>query len=697
MIQTLIKKLSSRKLPFLLSLGFILLVPGFFLLISYLRTPHTSPFMRGKSIAQNMGCVGCHETVSPGVIMNPGSLRGIIPNFHSGESTSLFWVENFDEFQEWVRQGVSNRIKSERLRFNYRDSTAIAMPTYGNNISRDQLSDLYTYFKDKNNFPDPVADAAVNGKRTAQQHGCFACHGLNGVDGISNPGSFKSYIPPWEGDDFNEMAKNDDEIKEWVRTGSLHRYDFNPIARYFLTHQKIKMPAYGTTLNEEEINNLVAYIHWLPLRTKQNQNSIPAITEKNNTQGAMLFNQSGCPTCHRPTGMEGFVDRHNIEIPPRSHLANRLRVLASMVNERETSSRWKTSELCRYYKGFFQEYNHIFKTIAEGVDKKSGAAEISTPMPAWRSRANSTNTTDASADINEVINSLILDDPSISADRIDAWKLSGSSCVTKSSTSSINNNETRWKEILARIEILDKEKDIFDNAPTVHFVSNETSLFDVIGFYPDRDLDLWLLRQYPKGIKSAELKNRLNAQAFPLEKRYVIAVDKTELVYRAYFYMADIKYDPAKAPAYIDGNKFIDAGVTGCFSCHASGPRKLRPATSENISDLDMGLINGFNQRILGYGPIVTIWPPGQDKLDAHLSEVVTNPACISCHDKDSIRAPIFRYHQKSISTLISIKDKDDGSVINLSQDHEGQLTAMPPNFSITKPVLTEIMIWINN
>jgi cytochrome c551/c552 len=651
----------------------------------WMRLPKMSDFMRGKQIAHELGCVGCHQSALGMVIMNPSTLRGVIPSFHSGDSATLFWVENKDEFQQWIRQGVSVRIQAERQKFSHQNDAGIKMPVYGERLDQQQLADLYAYFRDSNQFPAPPEGTISRGASLAEQHGCFACHGVHGLDGNSNVGSFKGYIPPWDGEDFHELARSDDEITEWIKNGSLQRLERNPVAKFFLNRQQIKMPAYGAALSGQEISDLIAYIHWLPQRALQVpatlvENPVSDHEHSDSGRGRILFSQSGCTTCHKPSGAEGFLDRSGAEIPSRQRLANRLRVLASMTHEREQQSRWSAAELCSYDNKFALEYDKLHQRIETGIDRNH-AGTMQVVMPSWDRRANANPWSSPLQDIDALENFLIADESSITEEMIVNWKQQGSRCALKQQPASTPDHEARRKQILDRINVLDSEGKLFDASTSITFLSKEAALFDFVGFYPDQEIDFWMLRQYAPTLLPSDVQKHLrDADGFPMDKRYVIAVDKTDMDYRAYFFLRDTQQDFHNPPAYITSNRFIDADVSGCFACHASGPRRIRPVKREGLTDLDpqgWELLKRYNQHILGYGSVETIWPANQQKPDAHLLEAAPVESCNSCHGTDAIRAPILRYHRKPVEALLHMKERDDGFVTDSEGEHH--LTAMPP------------------
>ena len=91
----------------------------------------------------------------------------------------------------------------------------------------------------------------------------FAVHGPGGRGATRNPGSLKGYIPPWDGSDFAELVEDDAELREWILVGRPQGLQANPLARFFLDRQAIRMPAFRGLITDEELPALEAYIGWL--------------------------------------------------------------------------------------------------------------------------------------------------------------------------------------------------------------------------------------------------------------------------------------------------------------------------------------------------------------------------------------------------------------------------------------------------
>src|SRR6185503_9765363 len=106
------------------------------------------------------------------------------------------------------------------------------------------LEDVVAYVKAVSDFETPKDDHAEEGRQVAVKFGCFNCHGPQGRGAMPNVRAFKGYIPAWDGPDFPELVKDDQELRDWILDGGTRRLTGNPVARWFIERQPIKMPAY---------------------------------------------------------------------------------------------------------------------------------------------------------------------------------------------------------------------------------------------------------------------------------------------------------------------------------------------------------------------------------------------------------------------------------------------------------------------
>jgi mono/diheme cytochrome c family protein len=237
---------------------------------SVIRKPRLTPALRGLQVARANGCFACHGPGGTGGVANPGAEEEEVPAWDGGNA--MMYVKNEEEIREWILLGRPERLAEEHDHAGESEGATshdhsegplpLHMPAFEGVISNGELSDLIAYYKAVAAFETPPPSAR-EGRRVASRLGCFGCHGPGGRVGSKNPRSFKGYIPPWQGKDYAELVKNDDELRGWIMDGKIDRFESNPLATYFTGRQVIQMPAYRDVLQEGELDAVVSYIHWL--------------------------------------------------------------------------------------------------------------------------------------------------------------------------------------------------------------------------------------------------------------------------------------------------------------------------------------------------------------------------------------------------------------------------------------------------
>ncbi|HLK13000.1 MAG TPA: c-type cytochrome [Candidatus Binatia bacterium] len=220
-----------------------------------------TPAARGERLAASLGCFACHGPAGGGGTHNPGSQEGTVPAFT--EQTQMMYVKNPEDLREYVLDGAPKRKREDP---DYRaqvEQAALRMPAYRGRISSRQLEDLVTYLRATSGQVLPDAKLAARGADVALELSCFACHGPLGAGGVPNPGSFKGYVPAFWGGDFDDLVRDDDELRRWIAEGKIDRIAEHPIGRIFFRRQMIKMPAYGRFRSAEDVDALVAYVRWI--------------------------------------------------------------------------------------------------------------------------------------------------------------------------------------------------------------------------------------------------------------------------------------------------------------------------------------------------------------------------------------------------------------------------------------------------
>ena len=97
----------------------------------------------GHEVAYRLGCFGCHGEEGRGLVMNPGSLKGYIPPWDGADFSEL--VRDDAEFNQWVRDGVCERLHANPVSRRILESQAIAMPAYSHRVSDADLGALSAY------------------------------------------------------------------------------------------------------------------------------------------------------------------------------------------------------------------------------------------------------------------------------------------------------------------------------------------------------------------------------------------------------------------------------------------------------------------------------------------------------------------------------------------------------------------------
>lgn len=220
-----------------------------------------NPVLRGRLLTESEGCISCHGPSTAPEIPNPGSRWGSVPAFGGGNA--FMYVQSPEEMAEFIRLGakaswlesdtVRERLETQRLR----------MPAF-DHLSDRQVDDLVAYVQAADGFQLPGNDEVQTGRQLAREHGCIACHGVEGSGGLPNPGSLGGFIPGFAGGNFPDLVTDEAEFRQWVRTGTSRRLEANPLVRWFWQRQRISMPTYDEeALAEEDLTALWAWVQEL--------------------------------------------------------------------------------------------------------------------------------------------------------------------------------------------------------------------------------------------------------------------------------------------------------------------------------------------------------------------------------------------------------------------------------------------------
>ncbi|MFQ5877817.1 MAG: c-type cytochrome [Acidobacteriota bacterium] len=220
----------------------------------------SSPIRRGAATAGRVGCLACHGPHGTAGLPDPNTGQRV-PAWDGG--VPMMYVSGPDEVREYILDGVSSRRAASASASAQRRRAAIRMPAYRDVLDPGEVEDLVAYFMAASRL-EPIADPlASRGRDLVLEHGCESCHGIAGAGGVRNPGSYKGYVPGWLGPDFGKLVRDDAEMREWILEGNARRLLEDRLARFFLSRQRLQMPAYGEALSASDTDAVIAYIRWL--------------------------------------------------------------------------------------------------------------------------------------------------------------------------------------------------------------------------------------------------------------------------------------------------------------------------------------------------------------------------------------------------------------------------------------------------
>jgi mono/diheme cytochrome c family protein len=264
---------SARRRPWFTLFVAVLLIENAWLVYPYVRDlvlqKEESEAARGRRLAAQLGCFSCHGPGGRGGVPNLGSQWETVPSFHEG--APMMFVGSDDDIRAYILDGAPAAKRQRKSYQEEMDGQAIHMPAYRDWISTADVDDLVAMVRAASDLLDPPDELAKRGAEVVRKSGCFTCHGDFGTGGVSNPGSFKGYIPSFLSTDFHELVRSEAELRGWIREGSIPRLRDDPLAGFFLRRQRIQMPAFGKFLSDQEVEAAAAYVKWLAAGTWQRQ------------------------------------------------------------------------------------------------------------------------------------------------------------------------------------------------------------------------------------------------------------------------------------------------------------------------------------------------------------------------------------------------------------------------------------------
>lgn len=217
-----------------------------------------NPILRGRLLAQEQGCFGCHWSLAKTEIPNPGSRWGSVPRF--AEGNAMMYAESRREIEEIIRFGAPRSWRDDEAAAARLERQRVRMPAYGEVLSGPEIRDLTAFAAAVERVDRPADDLAARGRDLARANGCYSCHGVDGSGGVANPGSLGGFIPGFVGGNYPDLVRDGQEFREWVLEGTSSRLESNPLVRYFWRHQRLSMPAYRDLLDDEEIGAIRVWV-----------------------------------------------------------------------------------------------------------------------------------------------------------------------------------------------------------------------------------------------------------------------------------------------------------------------------------------------------------------------------------------------------------------------------------------------------
>ena len=153
----------------------------------------------------------------------------------------------------------------------------------------------------------PALPAAERGRRLAELHGCFSCHGPAGRKGTPDPGRREGSAPTFAGD-LMMYAENAAEVREWILDGSTAGKRASETWRTRRDAAVLKMPAYRGALTPREVSDLTAYV----MMVSDSPEPADSVARAGRDRARAL----GCDGCHgqggrlaqrNPGSLKGYV------------------------------------------------------------------------------------------------------------------------------------------------------------------------------------------------------------------------------------------------------------------------------------------------------------------------------------------------------------------------------------------------------
>ena len=138
----------------------------------------------------------------------------------------------------------------------------------------------------------------LRGRLVAQEQGCLSCHWSFARAEIPNPGSRWGTVPRFAAGNAMMYADSRSELEEFIRFGAPRSWLDDSAASARLAEQKVRMPAYGESLSDDQIADLVAFAGAVERVESAGDEAVE--------RGRDLARSKGCFSCHGVDGSGGL-------------------------------------------------------------------------------------------------------------------------------------------------------------------------------------------------------------------------------------------------------------------------------------------------------------------------------------------------------------------------------------------------------
>ena len=150
----------------------LVLVAGIALAI--VRRPDLPAAERGRRLAEQTGCFGCHGPGGVHGAKNPGRADKTVPNF---ADDVMMYAKTPAEIHEWIHNGFTRKKAASVTWRAERDRGAVRMPAFKGRMSERDMDDLVAYVMAASGMPEPEDSLASAGLQRAEDLGCIGCNG----------------------------------------------------------------------------------------------------------------------------------------------------------------------------------------------------------------------------------------------------------------------------------------------------------------------------------------------------------------------------------------------------------------------------------------------------------------------------------------------------------------------------------------